>query len=148
MEQFNYSFSYNILVPSKEYYMHRMMAKTEEFVQHLRWKSFYHLNPSDTPTKRTFGFKTTRTPPQVKELQRFENDLYRVFSDLEFTNFRSPFSRQLSQDVRRINNSRNIFLIADKTRNIYEVSVDTYKNCFQTMSLVATRNSPWIALPR
>ena len=127
MEQFNYSFSLkNIPIPSREYYMQRMMAKTEEFVQRLRWKSFYYLNPSDKPTKRTFGFKTTRTAPQVKELQRFENDLYGIISDLEFTNFRSPFSRQLSKDVRRINSSRNIFLIADKTRNIYEVSVDTY----------------------
>ena len=127
MEQFNYSFSLkNIPVPSNEYYMQRMMAKTEEFVQRLRWKAFHYLNPSDTPTKRTFGFKTTRTAPQVKELQRFENDLYGVISDLEFTNFRSPFCRQLSKDVKKINNSSNIFLIADKTRNIYEVSVDTY----------------------
>ena len=102
------------------------MAKTEEFVQRLRWKVFHYLNPSDTPTKRTLGFKTTRTAPQVKELQRFENDLYGVISDLEYTNFRYPFSRQLSQDFRKINNSNNIFLIADKTRNIYELSVDTY----------------------
>ena len=46
---------------------------------------------------------------------------------LEFTEFRSPFQRELSKQCALINKSDKIFLMADKTNNIYKVSVDFYK---------------------
>ena len=40
---------------------------------------------------------------------------------------RGAFQNQLSKDVRRINKSKNLFIQADKTSNVYEVDKITYK---------------------
>ena len=128
MEKFNYTLSLkNIPIPPNDYYMKKLMAKTEEFIQRLRWKAFFFLNPNDDATpKPTYGFKTAKTAPQTKDLHDFESDLYDVVNNIQFTNFRSQFQRKLNNDVRAISKNNNLYLIADKTRNIYEVSKDTY----------------------
>lgn len=128
MEKFNYAHSLkNIPITSNEYYTKRLTAKTEEFIQRIRWKAFFHLNPTEDYTpKPTYGFRSTKTAPQIKELQNFENDLFHLVNNVQFTNFRSPFQRKLTEDVKKINNSKNVLLLADKTRNIYEVSETRY----------------------
>ena len=128
MEKFNYAHSLkNIPITSNEYYTKRLIAKTEEFIQRIRWKAFFHLNPTeDHAPKPTYGFKSTKTAPQIKELQNFENDLCSLVNNIQFTNFRSQFQRNLSEDVKRINGNKNVLIPADKTRNLYEVSDSKY----------------------
>ena len=128
MERFNYCNSLkNIPIPSKEYYFKQMIVKTDEFVQRLRWKAHFFLNPKENhTTKPTFGFKTQRSAPTIRELCPFENDLYDAISNIKFTEYRSPFQQKLKRDVATINKSKNIFVIADKTSNVYEMSTDKY----------------------
>ena len=96
MEKFNYAHSLkNIPITSNEYYTKRLIAKTEEFIQRIRWKAFFHLNPTeDHAPKPTYGFKSTKTAPQIKELQNFENDLCSLVNNIQFTNFRSQFQKE------------------------------------------------------
>ena len=98
MEKFNYTASLkNIPIPSKDHYTKQLMAKTEEFIQRIRWKAFFFLNPPDEPsTTNTYGFKTSKTAPQVKEILKFENDLYDVVTNIKLTDFRSPFQHHLA----------------------------------------------------
>ena len=128
MEKFEYVHSLkNIPVPTNELYMKQLIAKTEQFIQRIRWKAYFHLNPSNAPApNNTYGFKTTKTAPQVKELHDFENDLCEMVNNVEFTNSRSHFQRKLIKDAKDIRNSKDIYLLADKTRNIYQVSEDSY----------------------
>ena len=64
----------NIPIPSKDSFLKCLLSKTESFVQRLRWKSYFFLNPDQKkPTLNTFGFKTEKSAPQVKELINFEN---------------------------------------------------------------------------
>ena len=69
MEKFNYTASLkNIPIPSKDHYTKQLMAKTEEFIQRIKWKSFFYLNPPDEPsTTNTYGFKTSKTAPLLKK---------------------------------------------------------------------------------
>ena len=128
MERFNYMHSLkNIPTPTNAMYSKQLIAKTEEFIQRLRWKAFFFLNPNDDHApKTTYGFKTTKTAPHAKELHDFESDLYEMINNVQFTDYRSRFQRRLINDVKNINKSDKIYLMADKTRNIYEVSEDRY----------------------
>ena len=81
----------------------------------------------DRPKQDTYGFKTCRNAPQSKELLNFESDLNHLVANLEFNENISNFQRKLSNDVRKINNSKNLFIEADKTNNFYEVDKKDYK---------------------
>ena len=67
----------NIPLPDNDSFLKSLLSKTEQFIQRLRWKAFFFLNPdTNKPDLRTFGFKTEKSAPQIKELSEFENDLY------------------------------------------------------------------------
>ena len=117
----------NIPIPSQNSFMKCMISKTENFIQRLRWKAFYFLEPNQEKTPfRNFGFKTEKSAPQVKELFEFENELFSIIENFEFSHKKSSFQKQLNEDVKKIYNSKNIFMLGDKTSNVYEVSTENY----------------------
>ena len=117
----------NIPIPNKNSYMKCLLSKTESFIQRLRWKTYYYLNPDKRKNYLdTYGFKTEKSAPQVKELVDFENDLYSAIDKLEFCNPKSSFQEQLNSDVKKIKQSKNIFILDDKTPNVYEVEEPNY----------------------
>ena len=56
----------------------------------------------------------------------FENDVINLIENIKFRNAENQFQISLAIDLKKINSSPNIFVFADKTRNIYETSLDTY----------------------
>ena len=108
-----------------------MIAKTEDFIQRLRWKTFFFLNPDENKKeKETFGFKTDKTAPQITELAKFEKDLANLIGDIKFTNYRNDFQKELKTKVKEINKCNQALVNADKTNNIYHVSKNEYlKHC-------------------
>ena len=50
-----------------------------------------------------------------------------MVKNIKFRNVRSNFQFRLTNDVTKINKSPNLFVPADKTNNLYELSVDSYK---------------------
>ena len=126
-------------------YNKRLIAKTQEFIQQIRWKDFLHLNPNENYTpKPTYGFKTNKTAPQIKEIQNFENDLYELVNNIQFTNFHSPFQRKLNADVKKINRYKNVYLIIIRWENQKHLRrawvMKITKNSFQIMYQVPIRN--------
>ena len=92
----------------------------------MRWKLFNILNPG-VKQKKTFSFNTTKSPPQLKELIPFEEDLFTLVRSIKFRQVRkNSFQQKLSECVKNIRNSNEIIVKADKTRNIYKISVDEY----------------------
>ena len=79
----------------------------------------------------TFGYKTENAAPQNEYLKPFENDLYNLLKNIEF---RSPdflrrqikFQQKLKEDMNLINACPDVFVPADKTTNLYEVSKANY----------------------
>lgn len=131
---FKYSLK-NIPIPSPTHYMRDLLIQTEKFIQRMRWKAFFFLKNKDKdedeesthdPPYNKFGFKTPNNAPRVKELANFESDLNHLIANIEYSDKKSPFQRQLLSDVTKINKSKNIFVKADKTHNVYEVDKATY----------------------
>ena len=120
----------NIPIPSKSKYLKCIAEKVESFVRRLRQKA-YNLckenreNHSDQC--KNFGFKTVVTPPQNKDLNAFENDMYDMIRNVEFTNVRNEFLDHLNRDIESIRSSKNVLVFADKSTNLYELSLENYQ---------------------
>jgi len=141
MERINYNYSLkNIPIQSKNSYTKSMINKTESLVKRMRWKAFFHDNPTpDTNQQRNnFGFPSEKSPPQNKDLIPFENDMYNL---IKYTQFKRPqtnqFQQTLKRDIRELSCSEKIFVPADKTTNIYKLSSVQYQKLL-TDNITAT----------
>ena len=76
MKSFNITYSKkNIPIPSVNEYKLKLIMKTENFLQRMRWKALAFLGKLKSSDKDNYGFKTVKCPSSVKELVSFENDM-------------------------------------------------------------------------
>ena len=87
----------------------------------MPWKVHFFLNGDnkESNTKISFGFKSRYHPPPCTELEHFEKDLINIINNVKFTNSTNSFQKKLRVDITEIKNSRNFYVFADKTSNIY-----------------------------
>ena len=130
MNKFEFEHSLkNVPIPNKETYKKALLAQTGILREKVSWKTFFHLNPEakvkDVPN--SYGFRTAKQAPRVKELRKFEEDLYNLVTNVEFKDTKpTHFQNQLLTHAKKIKASNNIFMLADKTTNIYEIEPQTY----------------------
>ena len=119
-KNFGYSLK-NIPMPSKSKYLKYMVEKVESFVRRLRWKAYhfckeYRENGSDHC--KNVGFKTVATPPQNEDLNVFENGMYDMIRNIEFTNIRNEFLDHLNKDIESIRSSKYMLVFAGKSTKL------------------------------
>ena len=117
----------DIPVPSKKVYLQMMINSVEKYIQNLRWKTLFFLNPINRQEKNNFGFKSTKTPPAIPELKPFEDDLIDMMKNIEFSNKTNPFQQKLRAEQRSIKEEPKLIVAADKTTNFYKVDPKEYK---------------------
>ena len=64
-------------------------------------------------------------------LKRFEEDMYSIIQNISFTKHTNDFQRKLKTDIRDIRSSAKVFVPADRSTNLYEISTDSYKRLHQ-----------------
>ena len=120
----------NTGLPTKNSYLKNLITKTNNFIQRMRWKAHFFLHGNDNSTRtqptNTYGFKTRQSAPHVADLKPFEDDLAKLLENVKFRNVNDEFIKTLEKDKRKINSSKNVFIFADKTRNIYEMEAKSY----------------------
>ena len=131
MEKFttNYSMK-NIPLPSRKLYLKTLTEKVEKLIKRMRWKVFHYEKDgitNDDIEISNFGFKTFKCPPQHDGLINFENDLLNLIKHITFKPARNQFQDRLREDIQRIKASDKAFVPADKSRNYYEMSKDSYE---------------------
>ena len=122
---FNYSLK-SIPVPNRLQYQKMLVSKGESFIKRLRWKLFAIQNPSLIKSKLTYGFQTTTPPPSLKQLKAFEDDFFKLIQNVTFRPVKNEFQTKLRNDIKIIQNTPEIIVSADKSRNIYKIKVDEY----------------------
>ena len=87
------------------------------------------MNGADTNNieKETLGFKSKNCPAKIKELRDFEDDLFNIAKSIKYRQTKDTFQRKKKEDIRKLKSSKNVYVFADKTTNIYEVPPDEYK---------------------
>ena len=125
--RFNYSLK-NIPLPKPDDFRRCMIEKVESLITRMRWKTHFLMSGEDNSKNNSphFGFKSTKTPPQVQELKPFENDMYKMIETLEFKKVHDPFLTTIQEDIKKIKSSKNVYVFADKTRNLYEMDPPKY----------------------
>ena len=119
MELVNLGYSTkNIPIMQPTDYLKCFIKKTESFLQCIWWKAYHFLKPTEKATiKETFGFPTTRSPPPIKEVTEFEVKMLLLIENIQFTNDKCNFQKQLSQDTTKIKMDKKMLIPANKTTN-------------------------------
>ena len=75
--------------------------------------------------KRSKCERTIQIWTKIYEIT-FEDDLAHMMENIQFRNVSNPFLNEMDNDLKKIKSSPNIFVFADKTRNMYETSAENY----------------------
>ena len=128
MRQFRFDYSLkNIPIPSRDNYLRNLIEKVESVLKRMRWKAHFFLKGEKSQeTTNYFGLPSSKTPPTILELKAFEEDVLKIIENIKFRDTKNNFQETLASDLKKINTSENMFVFADKTRNIYETSLETY----------------------
>ena len=122
-------------------YKIQLIVKVESFTKRLRWKALEFLGKLGPNEKETFGFKSHNCPPFVNELVEFESDLLTMAHNIEFRPVRNNFLSKLKDDVKVINNTKEVLNNADKSTNTYKMNKNTYSK-YLTKNMTKTYKKP------
>ena len=87
----------------------------------MRWKASVFLGKLKSNDKDNHGFKTAKCPSSVNELVPFINDMTDMIKNLKFKRVNNEFQSNLRNDTRQIRKINNLFITADKSRNMYRI---------------------------
>ena len=76
----------NIPIPNENEYMKKLIAQMEKIVKRMRWTALFFMREEEKykplleevefyEKEDTYGFKTEKKPPPIKEMEDFEKDL-------------------------------------------------------------------------
>ena len=86
----------------------------------MRWKAHLYENSGLNPSNPlNYIFKSRKCSPEHKDLIQFESDLLELIKSVKFKKVKNKFLDQLHK--------KNVFIFADKTREIYETDKNTSK---------------------
>ena len=125
MEQKNFNYSMkNIPLSNEKSYKKRFVEKMESLHRRMRWALIHVKNKCSGKQKETYGFKTAKSRDQQDE---FENDMQDILCDIKFKRQQSEFQKKLARDVKEIKSSKQVYVHADKSINIYTMSKEHYQ---------------------
>ena len=133
MEKLNFGYSLkNIPTPDEKSYKLRLLEKIE-ISKKMRWKAVFFINNNKKATDDykqgfSYGLKSGRSPPQVKDLIQFEDDLVRIVKELKFRKVKNNFQKMLREDMKQVQTSKKTLTPADKTSNMYRLNKNDYQN--------------------
>ena len=112
----------NIPIANSKEYIIGLTHSKREFVNNLRWRVVFYLNPTKHQTsKQTFGLKSTKRCEAVPELKEFEDKLFENVKNIKFKKVSNSFQNKLRADINTIKNEPKLLMKADKTTNYYKV---------------------------
>ena len=127
MERFNISYSKkNIPIPTEKEYKIQLIAKVVSFTKRMRQKALKFLGKLGSKEKKTFSLNSDKCPLSVDVLAKFESDLLAIVHNVEFRPGRNSFLSKLKDDVKVINNTKEVLVNGDKSSNTYKRNKNAY----------------------
>ena len=59
-------------------------------------------------------------------MKDFEDDLIHIIDKVSFRKINNPFLNTVTEGIKKVNSSKNMFVFADETQNIYEIPPTAY----------------------
>ena len=73
-----------------------------------------------------YGFKSSRTPTQVKDHIPFENELIALVQSTRFRKTRNHYQKKLQKDIQLVKSSNTPVTSIDETTNLYRLTKAEY----------------------
>ena len=110
----------------------------------MRWKALFFSNSDnkENNTKTSFGFKSRYHPPPCTELEHFEIDIINIINNVKFTNNKNSFQKNPRADITEIQDSRNIYVFADQTNNVYRMPISEHNKLLKKNITKTYKNAP------
>ena len=137
MEKVNFGYSLkNIPTPNEKTYKLQLIEKIELFIKKLRWKAILFINNSVETNKScasglTYGLKSNKCHPQLKELIPLEDDLVDLVKNIKFPKVRNNFQMKLHEDIKKVRSSKKTLTFANKTSSMYRLKKEAYRRLLQ-----------------
>ena len=130
MEQVRFGYSVkNINIPGKNEYLLRLTHSVSHFINRLRWRAFFFLNPNEGGEgKEKFGFKSLKPAPPVDGLREFEDKLITLIQNVETKKVKNDFQDKLRKDAEKLRSDEKMYVGADKTTNFYKMTKESYSD--------------------
>ena len=77
----------------KETFLKILIDKVELLIKRMRWKTLFFENESQSSFR--YGFKTSKCPPQHKDLMEFKDNLQKIISNMQFRRVKMIFKTDL-----------------------------------------------------
>ena len=99
----------------------------------MRWRAIFFINNNkkaieDYKEGFSYGWKSGRSPPQVKGFIQFEDDLVKIVKVLNFRKVKNNFQTKLHEDMKQVQTSKKTLTPAHKTSNMYTLHKNGYQN--------------------
>ena len=96
------------------------------------WRAIFFRNNNKKASEDykegfSYGLKRGRSPPQVKDLIQFEDDLVRIVKELKFRKVKNNFQTKLHENMKQVQASKKNRTPADKRSNMYRLHRMTIK---------------------
>ena len=124
MEKLNFGYSMKkILTPDEKRYKLRLFKKIEIFIKKMRWRTIFFINNNKKATEDykdgfSYRLKSGRSPPHVKDIVQFEDDLVRITKVLKSRKVKNNFQTNLREHMKQVLTSKKTLTPADKTSNM------------------------------
>ena len=134
MEKLNFGYSLkNIPTPDEKSCKLGLLEKIDIFIKKIHWGAILFINNNKNVTEDhkqgfSYGLKSGRSPPQVKDLIQFEDDLVRIIKALKFCKVKNNFQKMLREDMKQVQTSNKTLTPTDKTSNMYRLNKNDYQN--------------------
>ena len=84
----------NIPVTTERSYPLKLIEQIEMVIKRMRWKVIC-CNMKGSIKTKTYGLKSQKTPPPIKELEAFENDLIELVKNIQIPNSTQPTTKNV-----------------------------------------------------
>ena len=109
----------------------------------MSWETHFVINVDLTKTKKgIYDFKSKQHPSQIKELDIFEKDLFELVKTVKFGNRNDKLQNEMKDAINEIKSSSNVFMPADKTTNMLELTPKGYKKLLRDDVTKTYRKAP------
>ena len=99
------------------------LEKVELLVKRMRWKAhLFENNDRQQSSPLHYIFKSRKTAPQHRDVIA----LVKLMQSVAFKHSYNDFQDQMKSDIESIKKSKNIYIFADKTNNLYETDIKNY----------------------
>ena len=85
------------------------------------------INCIEKEGREKYGFKTTKHPPHIKEMDKFEAEMIGMVKEIKFRKMRNNIQQKMYEDMRKFKESEKIFVKSDKSGNLYKIEKEKYR---------------------